>query len=295
MSVIIPTYNRARDIGRCLDSLVSQTFRDFEVLVCDDGSTDGTAKIVALYQGKLDLAYHWNENFGGPARPRNIGLRLARGTYVALLDSDDWWLPRKLEVSLKHLEAGADVVYHDLYLASRADQQVFWRRSGTRALHKPVFEDLMINGNGINNSSVVARKQILEAAGGFCEEPALIAAEDYDAWLQVARVTNAFVRIPEVLGYYWIGDGNLSNPGRILKNLDALEARYANELHALGARRSIYWLGYVKARSQYRMGSYEMAAGSLAAIRWRRAPLSIHAKSLWMSALIGLRQMWART
>src|SRR5690242_1512065 len=83
VSVVIPTYNRAREMRRCLDSLVSQSFRDFEVLVCDDGSTDETATVAAAFETRLQLAYHWAENFGGPARPRNIGLHRARGIYVA--------------------------------------------------------------------------------------------------------------------------------------------------------------------------------------------------------------------
>jgi glycosyltransferase involved in cell wall biosynthesis len=122
VSVIVPTFNRARDIGRCLESLAQQTFRDFEVLVCDDGSKDNTREIVERFKDRLELQYRWEENFGGPARPRNIGLSLARGEYVAFLDSDDWWMPRKLEQSVRYLDAGADLVYHDLYFAKRSDQ-----------------------------------------------------------------------------------------------------------------------------------------------------------------------------
>jgi glycosyltransferase involved in cell wall biosynthesis len=286
VSVIIPTYNRAGDIGRCLDSLVGQTMKDFEVLVCDDGSTDDTAEVVSRYQDKLDLRYHWAENFGGPARPRNIGLSLARAEYVAFLDSDDWWTPQKLEVSLEYLQRGADVVHHDLYLVTKSGQKVFWRKSSGRELQRPVFDDLIVNGNGVNNSSLVARRSLLEAIGGFSEHRDLIAAEDYDAWLRLGKISDAFVRIPRTLGYYWVGHGNLSNPQRQLQLLDVLEERYSQEFKDLGARHSIYWLNYTKARSHFVVGAYEMARRNLAATRWRRSSPSIRMKVFWMLVMI---------
>ena len=74
-SIIIPTYNRALLLKRCLDSLCSQTYRDFEVIVCDDGSTDGTNEIINQFEDKLSLKYLYDTNWGGPARPRNNGIK----------------------------------------------------------------------------------------------------------------------------------------------------------------------------------------------------------------------------
>ena len=81
-SVVIPTYNRAKEIRRCLDSLVAQNFQDFEVLICDDGSTDDTSSVVSEYSHLLDITYRCGEHFGGPARPRNCGISLARAPYI---------------------------------------------------------------------------------------------------------------------------------------------------------------------------------------------------------------------
>jgi len=294
VSVVIPTFNRARDIGRCLESLTGQTLRDFEVIVCDDGSTDDTAAIVERFAGRLDLQYRWAENFGGPARPRNIGLSLARAEYVAFLDSDDWWTPHKLELSVRALDAGADLVYHDLFMARRSDQKRSWRKSASRVLRQPILEDLMTQGNALNNSSVVVRRSVMQTAGGFSEQRELIAAEDYDAWLRVARVTDRFVRIPETLGYYWIGDGNLSNPRRTLVNLAALESLYAREFGELRERHSVYWLPYMKARCHYLMGSYDMARRDLEAIRTQHTPWLIRAKRLWMELFMRMHAARAR-
>ena len=139
VSVIISTYMRAPLVARCLDSLMAQTFKDFEVLLCDDGSTDDTAAVAERYKGALDLTYHWDKNFGGPARPRNAGLHLARGDYVAFLDVDDWWAARKLERSVAALDAGADVVYHDLYVAHSSRNGWRFLRERTQPVPSPAF------------------------------------------------------------------------------------------------------------------------------------------------------------
>jgi len=289
ISIVIPTYNRATDIRRCLDCLLRQTFTDFEVLVCDDGSSDATGEVVASYRGRLNLNYHWAANFGGPARPRNAGLQMARGEYVAFLDSDDWWTPDKLERSFEYLERGADVVYHDMYVATKPGQKLFLRKLRSRELTPPVFEDLLHNGNGMNNSSVVTRRSLLLAIGGFSEDRSLIAAEDYEAWLRLARITEAFVRIPRTMGFYWKGGSNLSNSRRTLTILDAIESRYARELLTLGARRDTYWLRYVRARVYLQLGSYDLARQCLVESAWNRAPPSMRLKRLWMLLLLGQR------
>lgn len=286
VSVVIPTFNRARDLRRCLESLTRQTIGDFEVLVCDDGSTDDTGGVCKEFAGSLDITHDYAENFGGPARPRNRGLALARAPYIAFLDSDDWWLPRKLEVSLRTLEAGNDLVYHDLYFATGSVGRHPWRRAKARRLAAPVFQDLMINGSAIPNSSVVARKEILEDAGGFSEDKSLIAAEDYDAWVRMARLTDRFARVPEALGYYWTGGGNISSPKRVLGNLDALEARYGETMRALDARHHIYWIKYARARAYLSLGMFGPARDNLRLIQWQGTPPLIYARSkailFWM-------------
>ena len=126
-SVVIPTYNRADKVCRALKSVLNQSFVDFEILVMDDGSTDNTCEVVKGFTDPR-IKYEWAENFGGPAAPRNRGLRLAQGKYVAFLDSDDWWMPNKLEESLVILEQGFDLIYHDLFIAKKTDQKLFFRR-----------------------------------------------------------------------------------------------------------------------------------------------------------------------
>jgi glycosyltransferase involved in cell wall biosynthesis len=289
VSVIVPTYNRARDIGRCLESLAHQTVTDFEVIVCDDGSTDGTAAVVSAYGGRLALRYHWSENFGGPARPRNIGLQLARAHYVAFLDSDDWWKSDKLERSLRRLDAGADVVYHDLHRVRSLPARLQWRRVRSRRLRAPVHDDLLQHGNALPNSSVVVRRELMRRIGGFSEERSLIAWEDYDAWLRLARLTERFERLSAPLGYYWAGGNNISSPRRLIANLERFQELYgAAELRD---RPLPPWYYYSLGLAYHQLGSHREAL-----VHMRRAlaaglPVLQGAKALGTAALSSMHSL----
>lgn len=216
-SVIIPTYNRAKKLLRGLNSLNDQTFLDFEVLVCDDGSTDDTRQIVDDFRPSIkfrDLRYFYAPNWGGPARPRNTGIREATAEWICFLDSDDSWHRDKLAQMLPHLE-DHDLIYHAFNLVTASGKSTPLL---ARHLKRPVFRDLMINGhNGcIINSGVCVRRSILEKAGGFSEEKTLVGVEDADAWLKVARLTDAFKYIPERLGTYYLDGGNITVYNRSL-------------------------------------------------------------------------------
>jgi glycosyltransferase involved in cell wall biosynthesis len=221
ISVIIPTYNRACDLDRCLKSLEIQTYKNFEVLVCDDGSTDNTEQIVLKYNSKLIINYIKDENFGGPAKPRNNGIKKAKGDLIAFLDSDDWWYPTKLEESIKYFDE-FDLVYHDL------DKfKIYNLTNGIikgRNLSDRVAQDLIING-GIPNSSVLIKKSIINIVGEFSEDKSLIAVEDSDFWIRTALVTQKFKYIEKSLGGYWIGN-NLSVSENQITREESLLKKY---------------------------------------------------------------------
>lgn len=293
VSVVIPTYNRAKDLKRCLDSLLAQTFRDFEVLVCDDGSTDGTVEVVSLYKDSLELTYHWAENFGGPARPRNTGLRLARGAYVALLDSDDWWAPRKLAESVRRLDAGADLVYHDMFAVRSSRQRLHWHRHRTRELMTPVFDDLLQYGNALCNSSVVVRREILLDVGGFSEDRSLIAWEDYDAWLRIARVTERFERLGETLGYYWTGGGNLSSAQRMIGILERFKELYVTSETSSSVRAAPAWYHYLLGLACYQLGNHSAAVSQLRQALAAGLPAAQYPRAVLTAAISSLRLLVA--
>ena len=183
ISVVIPTYNRARDLERALNSVLAQTYPHWEALVVDNHSSDNTDNVVTHFDDSRISLLKIHNN-GVIAASRNLGIKHAQGEYIAFLDSDDWWLARKLEVSLKYLDRGADVVYHDLYMVTKRGQRLLWQKGRTRVLNSPIFEDLLVNGDALQTSGVVARDSILRKIGGLSEDVTLIGWEDYDAWLK---------------------------------------------------------------------------------------------------------------
>jgi len=261
VSVIIPTYNRAEVLRRCLESLTKQTFKNFEVLVCDDGSIDHTSSVVEEFSKRLNIVYDYDSNFGGPARPRNRGINLARSKYLAFLDSDDWWTPEKLEKSLPPLEDGADIVFHDLYIVSSLNQTRFKKRVKSRQTKKNVYVDLLCQGGILPNSSVVVTAKIMRQIGGFCEDKELIAKEDFDAWLRIAQKTNKFKRIRGCFGYYWAGDGRISGvPLKTISRLKIVYQRHLNNLQDKDRDRAIAMLSYKIGRMYQLCGDWERAA-----------------------------------
>lgn len=208
-SVVIPTYNRAVELKRAIGSVRAQSFEDFEILVMDDGSTDNTCEIVASFEDRR-VTYEREANSGGPARPRNRGISRARGEWICFLDADDWWSPNKLLTCFEHASYMVDLIYHDLKITGNR-HSFFWRtKIWARQVGKPALVDLLLNGNPIGTSSVVVRKSLMDKIGGFDENVEMIASEDYNAWLRVAQISEAFCYIPKSLGYYTLHEGGIS-------------------------------------------------------------------------------------
>ena len=232
VSVIIPTYNRTLVLRRALMSLCDQSFTNFEVIVVDDCSTENTEAVISEFSKLLRIHYlRLADNFGGPAKPRNAAMRMSKGKYLAFLDADDWWMPQKLSECIQVLDMGADIVYHDAYEFSDNDPSLSQRdKKGrlfcSRDIATPAFADLWIHGNGIINSSCCIRKIIADQAGEFCENKQLIAAEDYDYWLRVAKHTDKFVRLPKPLMFYSLSQDSISNLNNTLRYSLFLSERY---------------------------------------------------------------------
>ena len=113
VSVIIPTFNRSYCIKKAIDSVLSQTFKDFELIIIDNYSTDETEEIISGYKNEKIIYEKFNNN-GVIASSRNRGINLSKSKYIAFLDSDDWWKKNKLKLSIQFLENGYDFVCHGL-------------------------------------------------------------------------------------------------------------------------------------------------------------------------------------
>jgi glycosyltransferase involved in cell wall biosynthesis len=292
-SVIIPTYNRATRLERTLESLVAQTHTDFEVIVCDDGSTDNTKEVTESFKNRLQLQYLWGENWGGPARPRNLGITAAQAEWICFLDSDDWWYPNKLEVVSGYLD-NSDVIYHDLDIISSGKtpgyRRLFTNKTKARIFNKPIFEDLMLNDAGIPNSSTVVRKSRIIAVGGLTEDKDLIAVEDLDLWLKLSRVTEKFMYIPQSLGAYWVDGANISEiSDKQIARLTALHDRHVNYLNEVDKKQALALLNYNIGRIKYKNGCL------IESIELLRRATGTRSNTLTLKASITIFMAYAQT
>jgi glycosyltransferase involved in cell wall biosynthesis len=212
ISVIIPAYNRPDELKRALNSLVTQSRRDFEVIVCDDGSRDDLQSIVMRFKDRLDVHYIRIDNSGGPARPRNMAITHARGVWISFLDSDDWWDDDRIERVAQALHEDTDFVYHPLRVVT-ADG-IKGRRERRSVIGEPMRGDPLTHfalfGNPIPNSAAVVRRRALDGIGGICEDSMLVALEDCDAWMRLVETGIKPIFIPDVLGSYWVGNDGIS-------------------------------------------------------------------------------------
>lgn len=194
VSVIIPTWNRAHCVGAAVRSALIQTYPVLEVLVCDDGSTDNTEQV--LFEiGDPRVRMIKGSRAGRPAVPRNRGIAEAKGNYVAFLDSDDVWLPAKLETQMKAISNQKLKIS-----SSNAWQVIPGKGRITPYLGISSVEltlPVLLKTNYVICSSVIARRDLILQAGGFPEDENLKAIEDYALWLRLAaRNSIAYVSEP---------------------------------------------------------------------------------------------------
>ena len=261
VSVIIPTYNRAHCIIRAVNSVANQTYKNIEIIIVDNSSTDNTLDLIKS-QNKKNIYLYNIDNKGVVASSRNLGIKNSKGKYVAFLDSDDWWLPKKIEISIIELEKGFDIVYHDLFHAyDNSLKPHFWRRSRTRNLHIPVYRDLLINGNAINLSSVVIRKVLMEEINGFSQDIKLVSSEDYETWIRISIKTNKFSKINNVLGFYWKGGGNMTSLQLTLTSMNHILSIYSEDIKRFSNKGSVGF-DYTICRAYYAVSNYRKAAES---------------------------------
>lgn len=203
VSVIIPAYNAESFIAGTVQSVLGQTFQDFEIIVVDDGSKDGT--LAALEPFGNVIRVHRQPN-GGVARARNTGVSLAQGSWVAFLDADDLWLPTKLERQLA-ASSTAPLVYTDrLNIGARGDLPEL-QSLATPLYDGDLFVRLLREGNFITNTSVMMRRELFLQLGGFYT--GLNGTEDWDMWIRVAE-HHPIALVPEPLVKYRFHEGSIS-------------------------------------------------------------------------------------
>lgn len=224
ISVVMPCYNAAPYVSQAANSALDQTYGNVELIVVDDGSSDGSEAILAQLEtdhpGKLQLLH---TNHLGPYPARNAGLQRAQGDFIAFLDADDWWQPDTLEKLHSALsEHQADIAYCG------------WQNVGEAIQGEPYVPPAYEEDDPVAHflrtcpwpiHAALVRHQLVQDLGGFSERR--FASMDYDFWLRALAATRRIKRVPEVLAYYrWHNLGQVSAV-KWRQALDALEAKQA--------------------------------------------------------------------
>lgn len=222
-SVVIPTYNRKNAIKKAIDSVLTQSFQDFEIIVIDNGSTDGTRQFIQSYSN-AKIKYFYQIGSGSPASPRNAGIRESLAPWICFLDSDDYWLPNKLEALSQAIKVNknADVFYHyETMLNQSTGKETLL--SHHRRLDN-MYKDMLEYGNQLSTSATTIRKSFLSDHQLFFNESHdFDIVEDYDLWLRIANKKAEFFMLKEVLGVYMVNGQNfISDWGLYITNLKNL-------------------------------------------------------------------------
>jgi glycosyltransferase involved in cell wall biosynthesis len=224
VSVVTPAYNVAWCVGRAVDSVLAQDFRACEVIVVNDGSTDGTRALLEGYGAAITVL---NQDNHGMSAARNAGIRRARGTYVAFLDADDWWLPGKLSRQVNLMQRRPEIGFCSTTVrVEDGDGRLlnFWRcpegTHGNPEMLETIFAENAAIAGGC--SAVMVRKALLDRVGLFDES--LRGFEDPDLWMRLAAVAG-YACIDETLAIV------LRREKSVSRNLDSMRVATLRSMH----------------------------------------------------------------
>lgn len=225
ISVVIPAYNAERTIMKTIESVQQQTFKDFDLIVINDGSTDRTLEILqSIEDERLKIFSYEN---GGLPTARNRGLSHATGEFITFIDADDLWIADKLETQLaalqQHPEAG--VAYSLTYFMYEKGETFAFHPCPPTLFEGNVYDKLLVSDFIRSGSNVLLRKQAIDSVGGF--DATLRSCEDWDCWLRLAAKWT-FVVVPKYQILYRQASGAMSSKVETMKEaaLTAMEKAY---------------------------------------------------------------------
>jgi len=212
VSIIIPTYNGAKYLPQAVESILAQTYDQYEIVIIDDGSTDQTKDIVSdfidSYPGKIRYIYQDN---AGVSVARNTGIQNSKGRYIAFLDSDDQWLSQHLEKSVMAIESqpSTGLVHSNLTRVTESGKTIETPVKNEKYVSGKIFEPLFLRKGNIACSTVLFKKECCEKVGYFDEQLTRLGCEDREMWLRIAQQYEIYY-IDEVLVHYRVHETNFS-------------------------------------------------------------------------------------
>jgi glycosyltransferase involved in cell wall biosynthesis len=226
VTVVIPTYNHAKYLGKALQSVFDQTFFNWEIVVIDNYSDDDTNLVLEEFKDSRLRTIQIN-NKGCIATSRNIGILNARGEWIAFLDSDDFWVPSKLEECL-NASQGFDLVYHKMtcYQYSGDHSLRAVGKLDARDVSNNPLKTLKKYGPSLTTSAIMVKKISIDEVGGFDEDQNLVGGEDFDLWLNLAKNSCKFSMLDKYLAYYLVGGSHMTSARRAVKIISYLSSKH---------------------------------------------------------------------
>ncbi len=264
VSIVIPTFNQVDLLQEALSSVIAQTYEDWEAEIIDNQSNDGTQSMVQSFN-EPRFRYSWIKNNGIIAASRNQAIRNARGEWVAFLDSDDLWMPEKINSSLAAVEPAVDLICHR---ESTVLNGQILRTSPSYDDKWPTYRNLLFKGNCFSPSAVMVRRRCLIEASGFLELPEFVTCEDYDLWLRLAENGMGVRFISPVLSHYRLHTSNTSSS--VENHMNAGLAVIDSHFSALNSKNIFHSLYHARRRSEtiYGAGRAHNKFGDLAKARY---------------------------
>ncbi|MCD9575265.1 glycosyltransferase family 2 protein [Flavobacterium soyae] len=222
VSIIMPAYNVAKYIQASIDTVLNQTYTNWELIIVDDGSIDDTAKICKKYLDTDNRIKYIYQNNAKQAKARNNGIQIAKGDIIAFLDADDLWLPNKLELSLSHFDLNIyDLIFTDSYYSGQeqidvSDLTLEKMRVQNGEYFGPTSICDFLKMNKIPILTVLVKKAVLEKVGSFDEK--CVPAEDYDLWLRLLKNNCKFKAINIPLSIYRFQENSSTASDRLATN-----------------------------------------------------------------------------
>jgi glycosyltransferase involved in cell wall biosynthesis len=229
ITVVIPSYKHGHLIGRALQSVIDQSYSNWEAIVVDNHSPDQTDQIVQGFNDPRITLLKIHNN-GVIAASRNMGIKEARGDWIAFLDSDDWWDSKKLEKCLDYANDNFDVIYHKLkcYSINPLNEIKIDGEIECRDLAVNPYYSLFNEGPGLTTSAIVARRSSIISVNCFDDDANIAGGEDMDLWLRLAKIECRFKLVDSFLGFYLIGGVHLTAPDKSLRTIDYLQKKFCN-------------------------------------------------------------------
>lgn len=284
VSIITPTFNRSDYLPEAIDSVLGQTYPNFELIIIDDGSTDDTKTLVDSYLTDPRINYIYQSN-QGQSVARNKGIAESKGEFVCFLDSDNAWCPNKLERSVQEFRRfpEADIVYGDIILIDEKSAEI---GKGSMKRYSGKITPYLLKDNFVSMNTTMTRRKCFDELGSFNESDRI--AEDYELWLRFSTRFE-FRYIPEFLGYYRVMDDQISSDKkqRFLGNerllLNFLE-KYPDAVTRQQRRRGLSHFYIRKARYEISIKSFRDAFSDIVKginyYPWWRGPWRALAKLL---------------